>query len=153
MAYLSKDDYSFRIQRRHLDDILNQAVEQTDSFSADDALSSAELTAQAEIRAFLIDVYKIDEEFAKTGSARNKLIMKCYIDIALYHLHMSITPQDIPETRYMAYEKCSELLDQMRREEINPGIDLNDDDDLTRKTKIITNTKFIFHPHDDSSLS
>ncbi len=152
MAYLSKDDYSLRIQRKHLNDILSQAATQT-GFKGDDILEDAELTAEAEIRAFLTDVYEIEAEFNKTGNSRNRLIMKCYLDMVLYEIHFVLAPTDIPVGRKNQYEKCRSMLDMMRQEEINPGLPLVAAAELARNTELFSNDKFIFHPHDDMSIA
>ena len=156
MAYLAKDDYATHIQRDHFDAQLGQAAELTGITGAA-LLVKLEKQAEAEIRAFLIGVYKIADELAKTPDdvpdTRNELLKRCYANIVLYYLATTITTSDVEEVRMREYEDARKLLDAMREETIDPELEKNDDVDLIRKTKITSNEKFIYHPHDDPTVA
>lgn len=153
MAYLTKDDYTIAISLENLNQILEQAAEQT-SFTQDKVRENAELTAQAEISAYLSYRFKIADEFAKDGTAdpdvRNKLIVKCNVNCSLYNLHMTINPRDVPEKVEKAYEHCCEMLDAARRGELDLGLDPVED--AYDFVKAGSNVKFVSKPFLDQTI-
>lgn len=156
MPYLAKSDY-VTIQRKILEDLLMQGVAETDR-TGDALLRELELHAESEIKSFLADTWEISTELAKNASddpdIRVRIIMKCYIDLVLYHLHHLVAPSDVPENRMKAYEEARMCLDAIREETLNPeGLTRRTDADTLTKTKLVSNRKFIFHPHDDMSAS
>jgi len=155
MAYLNKDDYSIAISLENLNEVLEQAAEQT-SFTEDQVRENSELTAQAEIRAYLNYRYDMDAEFALTpptppaADARYKLTVKCVVNCSLYNLHMTINPRDVPEKVEKAYEHCMETLDAARRGELD--LELTPRDDITEFVKYGSNVKFVSKPFLDQTI-
>lgn len=153
MAYAQKDDYTISISLENLNEILEQAAEQT-SFSEDTVRSNSELTAQAEIAAYLSYKYDVAAEFAKDFATqpdeRNKLILRCVINCSLYNLHMTINPRDVPDKVEKAYEHCMEMMDAARRGEIDPGLDPVDE--AKDFVKFGSNVKFVSKPFLDQTL-
>jgi len=153
MAYLQKDDYTISISLENLNEILEQAAEQT-SFTQDTVRLNSELTAQAEINAYLSYKYDTATEFAKdfddSPDVRNKLIMRCVVNCSLYNLHMTINPRDVPEKVEKAYDHCMEMMDAARKGELDPGLDPVD----TAKDfiKFGSNVKFVSKPFLDQTI-
>lgn len=153
MAYVAKDDFSLRIQRDHLDDLLTQAAEDT-GLSTSDVLDQHIQTGEDEITAYLSHRYDIAAELVKTGDLRSNILVLCCLDCALYHLFQSITPKDIPMNRETLYMDSRDRLDRMREGEIYPpGVDLLPDADIKGKPSLFSNTAFVYHPHDAMSVS
>jgi hypothetical protein len=117
MAYIKKDDYSLRISQDNLDQILAQAVANT-GLTEDQIREDAEQTAQTEISAYLTGAYIIEDEFSKDATTndtdRNKIVLKCVLDMALYFIHWVINPRDIPLIREKAYTNCQEMMAAFR---------------------------------------
>jgi len=153
MAYAGKDDYTISISLENLNEILEQAAEQT-SFSEDKVRDNSELTAQAEIRAYLSYRYEIDDEFALLYTAnpdtRNKLVLRCVVNCSIFNLHMTINPRDVPEKVEKAYEHCMEQMDAARRGEIDIGLPIKDDSKEFLKAG--SNVKFVSKPFLDQSV-
>ncbi len=155
MAYLQKDDYTIAISMEKLNEVLEQAAEQT-SFTEDTVRENSELTAQAEIKAYLNYRYVMDTEFAKVppvppaADTRYKLTVKCTVNCSIYNLHMTINPRDVPEKVEKAYEQCMEMLDAARRGELE--LDLPLQDDAKEYVKAGSNVKFVSKPFLDQTI-
>ena len=123
--YIDWDDYTISISATNLQDIVAQGVEFS-GVTEQELLDNSELTAQAEIRSYLAPVYKIDDEFdlnyTDVPDVRNKLTLRCNVNLSLYNLHMTISPRDVPEKVEKAYERCLEMLDAARRGELDFGL-------------------------------
>ena len=158
MAYLSKDDYSTVITQTYLDQILDQAAENT-SLTADAIRDDAELTAIAEISAFLTGRYIIEDEFSKTApdDDRNRIVMRCVMNLALYNIHFVINPRDVPTTREKAYTECKEKLAAFRDGELifltppaSGGIEIRPvADGGTERINLQSQIKFTSRPFND----
>jgi len=157
MAYLSKDDYTIAISLENFNEILEQAAEQT-SFTypdnQDKVRENSELTAIAEVRAYLNYRYDMDVEFAKASDdspdTRYKLTVKCVVNCSLYNLHMTINPRDVPEKIEKAYDQCMEMLDAARRGELD--LELTPRDDAKEFVKFGSNVKFVSKPFLDQTI-
>jgi len=103
MAYLVKSDFSRLIAINLLDEILTQAVE-TSGLTADECLSNAIDMAIAEVKGYLSVRFDMSTEFAKTDNTRNPNVIRVTIHIALYNLHFTLNPHDIPEMRQKIYD-------------------------------------------------
>lgn len=68
------------------------------------AIKNAISTAES----YLCNIYKINEEFNKTGESRNTLLVSKIIDIAIYNIY-SIGAQ-MPEIRRLNYEDAIKFL-------------------------------------------
>lgn len=160
MAYVQLDDYAYRITREYLDSILEQAELGT-GLTQDEIREDAELTAITEINAYLHSKYLMEDEFAKEATAlpddRNKFVLKCVLDMALYNIHYVINPRDVPETREKAYTMCLDNLAAYRDGELvflsppsSGGISLRPiDEGGTRRINIYSQVKFTSKPYSD----
>jgi len=157
--YITKDDYTISISIENLDDIVAQGIESSGLLEAD-LLSNSELTAQAEIKAYLASVYDIDTEFAKNNDddpdTRDKLTMRCVVNLSLFNLHCTINPRDVPEKVEKAYEHCLEQLDAARRGELVldlPPLEDEDGDDTSTDWRTVgSNYKFTSKPFHEARL-
>ena len=153
MAYLQKDDYTIAISLENLNEVLEQAAEQT-GFTEDTVRLNSELTAQAEIKAYLNYRYVMDDEFAlnfdDVPDERYKLMIKCVVNCSIYNLHMTINPRDVPEKVEKAYEHCMEMLDAARRGELD--LDLHLQEEAKEFVKAGSNVKFVSKPYLDQTI-
>jgi len=157
--YLVKDDYTIRIDIDQLDKILAKASTGS-GLTAQQILTQAEDTAEAEINAYLSAYYDTATEFAIDGSTnpgdRNKNIVRCMIDISLFNVFFTVSPRDIPVTRENLYNKCIEMLKAYRDGELDFGLTVVDADsdgeaDVSR-TMLESSTKFTSKPFSDPRL-
>lgn len=158
MAYLELDDYGTVATQIYLDQILTQASEST-SLSKDEIRLDAELTAIAEISAFLTGRYIIEDEFIKVSpdADRNKIVMRCTMNFALYNIHFVINPRDIPELREKAMTACLEKLAAFRDGELifltppaSGGIEIRPvEDGGTERLNLQSQIKFVSKPFND----
>jgi len=126
MAYLQESDYTLRIDQVTLEEILTQASS-TSGLSNTQVRQNAETWAQAVIISFLTSKYQIAVEFAKTApdATRSYLIMSCMLDLAIWTLHKTVNPRDIPELREKCYQDAMAWLDDARAVRfVLPGIGL-----------------------------
>ncbi len=151
MAYLQKSDYSLRISINHLDEILEQAAADS-GLTAAQLLTNSENLAYAEVRAYLISKYKIAEELGLSYTdTRSFLVMKYVIDIALFTLHFTVNPRDIPETREKNYKASIEELKAAR--DANIVLELPQVDPFYTRHLIGSNVnKFVSHEFTDPTL-
>ncbi len=155
MAYLVKDDYTRLIAVTHLDEILAQAAESS-GFSTATCLTNAMNMAMAEVKAYLNKLFEMDTEFALT-TGRNENVMRAVIHIALFNLHFTINPHDVPEMRRKAYEALTGPKGELAA--VRDGML---DWGLTAKAETVTEgmgrteigsaRKFISKPFNDQSL-
>ena len=159
MAYLVKDSYTISISIDHLDNILAQAAVSS-GLTVDQIRTDSELTAQAEIDAYLAKYYDTVTEFAIDGATlpatRNKMILRCYVQLSLYNIFHTVSPRDIPEMRQKLYDDCIGMLKAYRDGELDFGLDVIDADadgeaDVQR-IMITSHTKFISKPFTDPNL-
>ena len=143
MAYLQKEDYTISASIQYLNDILAAAAEAS-AKSEDVIRLEAELTAEAQIRAFVSSRYDIDPEFVKTApdATRARMVIKCNVDMALYHLHFTINPRNVPKFRITAYEDCLEQLKSIQDGDMQL-IGVFELEDPLVSTVITSNRKFI----------
>lgn len=151
-----------------LDEILEQAVE-TSGKTEDECLNEATDSAIAEVRGYLnrkSNLYDIAAEFEKESDAtdRNLNVIRAVIHIALYNLHFTINPHDIPEMRQKAYDRLvgkDGELSQVRegvldwelpdREPEDPD-DGDDSNDPIGRTEIGSARKFISKEFTDPAM-
>lgn len=152
MAYLAKADYTISIAITHLDEILGQAAA-TSGQSADTIRLQAELVAQSEIAAYISNRFNVNAEFAKDSAdtTRAPLMKKCVVDIALYNIHHTVAPRDIPEMREKIYHDWIEMLEAIRDGKMT-FTGLTPVADPLEKTFIGSQRKFISRPYQDASL-
>jgi hypothetical protein len=152
MAYLTKDDYTISISINHVDQILTQAATSS-GLTVDQIRVNSEQTAESEINAYLSKYYDIAEELAKTTTSRNKLVIRCYVNISLYNLFATISGRDIPEMRKKLYDDSIDLLKAYRDGHLDFGltvIDADGDGNPDVSTiEIVSHRKFISKPYAD----
>lgn len=113
MSFLTEQDYKPQIRNW----ILN-VVTQNDPM----ARQQAELAAQVEMESYLRSRYKVEEIFNKQGTERNYLLVMYLVDMAIYHLHSNISPENIPELRYVRYKAAIEWLNKVATDKISPDL-------------------------------
>lgn len=156
MAYLVEDDYTISISIDHVDQILAQAANNS-GLTADQIRTNSEDTAEAEINAYLSANYDTATEFAIDGAVapttRNKLIIRCMVNLSLFNLFHTISPRDIPEMRQKLYDDCIEMLKAYRDGELDFGLDRVDADSDgepdVQRTMISSGVKFNSRPFRD----
>lgn len=154
MAYLKKSDYTLRIAIDHLDEILEQAAN-TSGLTSDQVRINAENLAYAEVRSYLISKYRIADELAldaiAQANSRQYLVMRWCIDIALFTIHFTMNPRDIPEIREKAYKATKEELKAARDSTII--LEIGQVDPFYTRHLIGSNSpRFVSHEFTDPSL-
>lgn len=158
MAYLIVNDYTRLISVAKLSEILTQAAVSTNPpMTTDQVRANAENMAKAEIRSYLNKLYDISAEFAKdyTDATRNENIIRAMIVIAVYNLHFTINPNDIPTMRLTAYNNTRSDLAAARDGLLDFEL-VDRDDTLTdgmHRTEIGSSAKFISKPFTDPSIT
>lgn len=86
--------------------------------------TQAELAAQAEMESYLRDRYKVAEIFDTVQPAedRNALVVMYMVDIATYHLHANISPENVPEIRQIRYDAAIMWLKNVAAGKISPNL-------------------------------
>ncbi len=69
-----------------------------------------------------------DEEKWQVLDPRNKAVIMVVIDIALYYLYSTLSPQNIQELRVKRYDDAMKWLDKVQKEMISPDLPLADED-------------------------
>lgn len=153
MAYLVKADYSRLIAINLLDDILEQASENS-GLSTATILDNGLNMAIAEIKAYLNKLFDMTTEFAKT-TGRNENIMRVTIHITLYNLHFTINPHDIPEMRQKIYNDLKKELEAVRDGVLDWELTPRADDSTAgmHRTELFSARKFISKPFTDPQLT
>lgn len=75
-----------------------------------------------EVRTYTRTKYRIDQEFAKTGDARNEYMMMIVMDLTLYHLCSMLPARMGIETRKERYDTAINWLKGVRDGKNDPGI-------------------------------
>lgn len=160
MAYLVKDDYTLRISIDHLDRILIQAAN-TAAITPDAIREESELTAQAEVNAYLSKYYQSENEFLIDGGVnpddRNKLVKKCVIDISLFNIFHTVNPRDVPENREKNYNDCIDMLKVYRDGELDFGLPIVEDpsnpgEPDVQRIMIDSDVRFVSKPFSDKNV-
>lgn len=79
-------------------------------------IDTAIAEAIEEVKAYLTARYNVDEEFAKTGNARNKLVVKLVREVALYNCYKISNPVNMPESRVQIYKDTIAFLKDVQAE-------------------------------------
>ncbi len=82
----------------------------------DSNITQAIEEATSEVRAYLTARYDMDEEFAKTGTARNTMVVKLVRDVALWNIYSGSNPVNMSETREANYHATLKLLRDIQAE-------------------------------------
>lgn len=117
MAYLKLSDYSLRISVLHMKEVLAEAVENS-GLNDNQVRSNAETWAMETVKSYLVNKYDIATEYAlpstDSPTIRNRQILQVTIDLALYTLHKTINPRDVPDHIEDAFERGIAWLKEAR---------------------------------------
>lgn len=120
MAFIAKIDFKIGI----LEDELNQIVRNDDTL-----IDQAIAAAIDEMKAYLYDSFDVDAIFGATGTARNQLLVKYAVDIAVWSLVATVQAgQDIDE-RKARYDRAIAWLRMVKKTKIYS--------DLPRRTETV----------------
>ncbi len=115
MPFLTENDYKVQI-RQWIKNMI----------SSDDPaiLELAEQSAQEEMEQYLSSRFDVAKIFNpdQAPEDRNQLVVMYMIDIAIYHLHANITPNDVPEVRQIRYDNAMRWLQKVNRSELTPNL-------------------------------
>jgi phage gp36-like protein len=113
MFFLLQSDFDVAIKAENLDKILvNKPIN----------LDAVVMAAVEEVQSYLRSKFDVADIFNAEGDARNQQIIMYTTDIALYHLHTSIAPRQIPEMRYERYNQAIEWLKGCSKGTIVPNL-------------------------------
>jgi len=116
MAFLQDSDYKPVITTDDLDTIM-----QSDS----SIRTSAEDMAKEQMIGYLSGLYDTDAIFAEAGQysdTRNKMIVMCMVDIAVYHMHSQLPEKMGLEVRRTRYEDALKWLKAVANGDISPDL-------------------------------
>lgn len=119
MAYLQESDYTLRISVDHLEEILTQAAN-TSGLSNAQVRTNAETWGIAIITQYCAPKWQIVAEFTKAAPdpSRNYVILGYLIDLAVYTIHRTVNPRDIPENVEKLYQDVMIALPKIRSGEL-----------------------------------
>lgn len=116
--YISKEDIEKAIFKEHL-----KALSRED-LNIENAIEEAVL----EVKSYLTVRYNMDLELAKTGTARNKLVVKFVRSIAIWNIYNIASQSVIPESRKLEYENTIATLKLVQKEQATiDGLDRKTD--------------------------
>ncbi|CAG2532938.1 Mu-like prophage protein gp36 [Maribacter dokdonensis] len=117
MAFLKTEDYQVQV-RQWVTNIL------TDGGTT--LMERAEMAAQEEMESYLANKFDVATIFdpAQPEADRNALVVMYMVDIAVYHLHANITPNDVPEVRQVRYDNAIAWLRKVNKGELSPNLPL-----------------------------
>jgi phage gp36-like protein len=105
-TFLNYDDYKTRVTPRILDLLTGDA---------DQLIDVAESEAAATITDRLGERFDLTAEFAKTGSARNRSLMRWAITIAIYIIYARVPDEQIPERVIKDYDDTIRELELLQQ--------------------------------------
>lgn len=105
--YITKDDVEKGIFKEHL-----KALSR-DDINIETAIEEAEL----EVKSFLTARYNIEGELQKTGTNRNKLVVKWVRCIAIWNIYNIASQVTIPESRKLEYQNAITALKLVQKEQ------------------------------------
>ncbi len=111
MAYLTKDDFDQAVYA----DIL-EAITKGD----DDAIDSNISSTIDEMKGYLNGRYDVAAEFAKTGNARNKFLLRVAINHCQYYLYSMHNPRKMTVIVKENWEKAIADLEKIQAGKLNP---------------------------------
>ena len=120
MAFLKDEDYLDQVK----DEVLQAILDGTSTIR-----TSLERKAEAEMVGYLAVRYDAAAIFAASGTARNAMIVMCYVDIVLYHAHSRINPGQVPQLRIDRYNEAKSWLEMVASGKLLPTLPLAGDQD------------------------
>jgi phage gp36-like protein len=119
MAFIELADFDIYIREGNLDELIDSETTQFDQAVA---------VAEEEVYSYLAKRYDADQIFAAVGAARNTMVLKCMVDITLFHLHSRVTPNQVPAVRNDRYVDSIAWMKAVYSGEINPRLPEKIDD-------------------------
>ncbi|MEO2080617.1 MAG: phage protein Gp36 family protein [Leeuwenhoekiella sp.] len=113
MAFLTDEDFDPQI-RGWVRNVVNQGSQAVQL--------KAELAAQVEMESYLRNRYDTGLIFEAEGDNRNALVVMYMVDIAVYHLHANISPENVPEIRQIRYDAAIDWLKRVAKGDISPRL-------------------------------
>ena len=104
MAYIDRTDIEAYMESMEIDQIIDG-----DSTIIDTAISDAEEFCAEKVR----QRFDMPLEYAKTGADRNRQMLKTVVSVTLFYLSERLVTNNIPESRFLAYERAMEWLDEV----------------------------------------
>ena len=126
-AFLTFTDFQTRLSDRVIELL-------TDNL--DSRLDDASNEATGILRDRLYDKYQIDAELAKTSTARNAMLVRYALSIAVYGLYSKIPDEEIPERVVKDYDDAMEDLRFISQGKLSSTLPLNTDSDGNTTVKI-----------------
>lgn len=151
MSYVSLDDYVLSISSDELTDVLTQAATGY-TLSETQVRQLMESKAESTIINFLGTKFNIDVELIKVGSTRNLQLVGVYIDLVLFSLFRSVSPDDIPEMRDTAGKDAIDMLIKWRDGDLSLK-EVAFIADSVGKTEFSNPIKFISKPDSDPLIT
>lgn len=154
MPYVELSDYSRIISKDDLVDLMEEAADGYASKSPANALDEAGKMAEGKMITILSGRYDTATEFAKLSTdvpdVRDITILVCYLHFAVYFLHFSINPRDIPKLRVKNFNECMKTIEKARDGEITLTLTINTTDQ--GRSSIDGTRKFVSKPFTDPNL-
>ena len=126
-AFLTFPDFQTRLSDRVIELL-------TDNL--DSRLTDASNEATGILRDRLYDKYQIDAELAKTSTARNAMLVRYALSIAVYGLYSKIPDEEIPDRVVKDYDDAMEDLRLIFQGKLSSTLPLNTDSDGNTTVKI-----------------
>jgi phage gp36-like protein len=124
-TFLTKDDYKGWLSTDLLDQITG---------GDDTALDNPELMAEQRIKDATLAKYNTDAEFAKSGSSRNRTLLRWMLSIACYFIYHDIADDDIPARVIKDYDDCVAELEKVAAGKLSVDFDRLTETDGTTTT-------------------
>ena len=120
MPFLEETDYQVQVRTW----VKNLLVDEHTTGGDNAILQRAEMAAQEEMESYLSNQYDVAKIFdpAQAVEERNALIVMYMVDIAVYHLHANITPNDVPEVRQTRYDNAITWLKKVADGKLSPNL-------------------------------
>lgn len=103
-------------------DIENQGISTQDIDGmniSDTAIDEAIKDAIEEASSYLNARYNLEQELIKTGSSRNRMLVKIIRDISIYNIYAQSNPVNMPEERVDIHNSAIKFLEKVRSERTN----------------------------------
>tara|TARA_R110000796_G_scaffold29552_7_gene79773 strand:+ start:369 stop:788 length:420 start_codon:yes stop_codon:yes gene_type:complete len=113
MAFLVKADI-----QRYLDIYIIDELTDTDDTIVVDAIADAE----DRVREKISPRFDLNVEFAKTGTLRNRSLLKCCISLTIYYLYERLNTRVLPEAKVTAFEIAEHWLNEVYEGKLNVNL-------------------------------
>lgn len=106
--FITKADYKYQMRTYQLDQILENDGDDTDLI-----LDDAEVDALAMIEKHLGDKYDMNQVFAQSGAARNRVILRWAKILVIYYIYERVPDEMVPERVVNNYEEVMRMLEKV----------------------------------------